>query len=150
MGGVTDCSASWRCVYEGLGVGRGYIRGVLECVPNLSEGRRAEVISRLVRAVSRPGVRLLDVSSDADHNRTVLTLAGEEEALIPGLLGLYEAALADIDLRAHEGVHPRLGAVDVVPFVPLGETPMAAAVGAAQRLGTEVARRFDLPVFLYA
>jgi glutamate formiminotransferase len=107
------------------------------------------VISRLVRAVSRPGVRVLDVSSDADHNRTVLTLAGEEDALVPGLLGLFEAALAEIDLRAHEGVHPRLGAVDVVPFVPLGETPMAAAVGAAQRLAVEVARRFDLPVFLY-
>jgi glutamate formiminotransferase len=122
---------------------------VLECVPNVSEGRRGAVISRLVSAVSAPGVRVLDVSSDADHNRTVLTLAGDAENLIGGLLGLYEAALAEIDLRAHQGVHPRLGAVDVVPFVPLGETPMAAAVGAARRLAVEVARRFELPVFLY-
>lgn len=132
-----------------LGWGGGIFGAVLECVPNVSEGRLRAVISRLVSAVSAPGVRVLDVSSDADHNRTVLTLAGEEDALVPGLLGLYEAALAEIDLRAHEGVHPRLGAVDVVPFVPLGETPMAAAVGAAQRLAMEVARRFDLPVFLY-
>jgi glutamate formiminotransferase len=122
---------------------------LLECVPNLSEGRRAAVISRLASAAESTGVRLLDVSSDPDHNRTVLTLAGEEDALIGGLLALYETALAEIDLRAHVGVHPRLGAVDVVPFVPLGDTPMAAAVGAAKRLAMEVSRRFDLPVFLY-
>jgi len=127
----------------------GYIRSVLECVPNFSEGRREAVISRLVSAASGPGVRVLDVSSDPDHNRTVLTLAGEEEALIGGLLGLYEAALASIDLRTHQGVHPRLGAVDVTPFVPLGATPMATAVHAAKMLGVEVARRFELPVFLY-
>jgi len=121
----------------------------LECVPNLSEGRRPAVVARLAAAVSAPGVQLLDVSSDPDHNRSVFTLAGEADALIAGLLALYEAALAEIDLRRHEGVHPRLGAVDVVPFVPLGETPMAAAVAAARRLAPEVARRFGLPVYLY-
>ncbi|MFY9826388.1 MAG: glutamate formimidoyltransferase [Thermoanaerobaculia bacterium] len=122
----------------------------LECVPNVSEGRRPEVVARLAAAASSPpGVRLLDVSSDPDHNRSVLTLAGEAEGLVQGLLALYEVALAEIDLRRHQGVHPRIGAVDVVPFVPLGDTPMAAAVAAAERLAPEVARRFDLPVYLY-
>jgi glutamate formiminotransferase len=121
----------------------------LECVPNLSEGRRPEVVARLAAAASAPGVQLLDVASDPDHNRSVLTLAGEPEPLIAGLLALYETALAAIDLRRHEGVHPRLGAVDVVPFVPLGDTPMAVAVDAARRLAPEVGRRFGLPVYLY-
>lgn len=122
----------------------------LECVPNVSEGRRPEVVARLAAAASSPpGVRLLDVSSDPDHNRSVLTLAGEPEGLHLGLLALYEAALAEIDLTRHRGVHPRVGAVDVVPFVPLGDTPMAAAVAAAGRLAPEVARRFGLPVYLY-
>jgi glutamate formiminotransferase len=122
---------------------------LLECVPNLSEGRRPEVVARLAAAVSAPGVRLLDVSSDPDHNRSVLTLAGEPDDLIAGLLGLYEAALAAIDLRRHEGVHPRIGAVDVVPFVPLGDSPMALAAATARRLAAEVGRRFGLPVYLY-
>jgi glutamate formiminotransferase len=121
----------------------------LECVPNLSEGRRAEVVARLAAAASTPGVRLLDVSSDPDHNRCVLTLAGEPADLIAGLLALYEAALAAIDLRRHEGVHPRIGAVDVVPFVPLGDAPMALAAATARRLAAEVGRRFELPVYLY-
>ena len=122
----------------------------LECVPNVSEGRRPEVVARLAAAASSPqSVQLLDVSSDPDHNRSVLTLAGEPEGLVQGLLALYEVALAEIDLRRHDGVHPRVGAVDVVPFVPLGDTPMAAAVAAAERLAPEVARRFDLPVYLY-
>jgi glutamate formiminotransferase / 5-formyltetrahydrofolate cyclo-ligase len=122
----------------------------LECVPNVSEGRRPEVVARLAAAASSPpGVRLLDVSSDPDHNRSVLTLAGDAEGLLQGLLALYEVALAEIDLTRHQGVHPRVGAVDVVPFVPLGDTPMAAAVAVAERLAAEVARRFALPVYLY-
>ncbi|HSF40744.1 MAG TPA: glutamate formimidoyltransferase [Thermoanaerobaculia bacterium] len=122
----------------------------LECVPNVSEGRRPEVVARLASAAaSAPGVRLLDVSSDPDHNRTVLTLAGTPDGLHASLLALYEAALPEIDLTRHEGVHPRVGAVDVVPFVPLGGTPMEVAVAAAERLAPEVARRFGLPVYLY-
>lgn len=122
----------------------------LECVPNVSEGRRPEVVARLASAAaSVPGVRLLDVSSDPDHNRTVLTLAGTPDGLHASLLALYEAALPEVDLTRHEGVHPRVGAVDVVPFVPLGDTPMEAAVAAAERLASEVARRFGLPVYLY-
>jgi glutamate formiminotransferase / 5-formyltetrahydrofolate cyclo-ligase len=122
----------------------------LECVPNVSEGRRLDVVARLAdAAAAAPGVRLLDVSSDPDHNRSVLTLAGEADGLHAALLALYAAALAEIDLTRHQGVHPRVGAVDVVPFVPLGDTPMAAAVAAAERLAAEVARRFGLPVYLY-
>lgn len=121
----------------------------LECVPNVSEGRRPEVVGRLAAAAGCPGVQLLDVSSDPDHNRTVLTLAGEAGALEEALLALYTTALEEIDLAAQTGVHPRVGAVDVVPFVPLGDTPMSVAVAAARRLGEEVARRFELPVFLY-
>jgi glutamate formiminotransferase len=122
----------------------------LECVPNVSEGRRPAVIDRLASAAaSGSGVRLLDVSSDPDHNRTVLTLAGTPEGLHEALLSLYEVALAEIDLRRHDGVHPRVGAVDVTPFVPLGDTPMEAAVAAAGRLGRAVAERFGLPVYLY-
>jgi len=122
----------------------------LECVPNVSEGRRPEVVARLAAAAaSIPGARVLDVSSDPDHNRSVLTLAGSADALHQALLALYETALAEIDLTRHQGVHPRLGAVDVVPFVPLGTTPMAAAVAAAEQLAREVAERFALPVYLY-
>lgn len=122
---------------------------LLECVPNVSEGRRPEVVARLAAAVSAPGVRLLDLHSDPDHNRSVLTLAGEPGDLRAGLLALYEAALAEIDLTRHQGVHPRVGAVDVVPFVPLAGTPMETAVAAAGELAAEVAERFGLPVFLY-
>lgn len=121
----------------------------LECVPNVSEGRRPEVVARLIAALSGPGLQLLDVSSDPDHNRSVFTLAGEPEALHAGLLALYAAALDEIDLTRHEGVHPRVGAVDVTPFVPLAGTPMAVAVAAAERLGAALAERFGLAVYLY-
>lgn len=122
---------------------------LLECVPNLSEGRRPAVVRSLAEAVAAPGVHLLDLHSDADHDRSVLTLAGEPGDLREGLLRLYEAALTRVDLRVHRGVHPRLGAVDVVPFVPLRGATMDDAVECAERLGEEVARRFGLPVYLY-
>ncbi|HEX5758932.1 MAG TPA: glutamate formimidoyltransferase [Thermoanaerobaculia bacterium] len=122
---------------------------LLECVPNVSEGRRPEVVAALARTAASPGVTLLDVSSDPDHDRTVLTLAGEPEPLHEALLGLYAEAVAAIDLTRHRGVHPRVGAVDVVPFVPLAGATMAEAVAAALRLAEAVAARFELPVFLY-
>ena len=123
---------------------------LLECVPNVSEGRRPEVVARLAAAVtSVPGVRLLDLSSDPDHNRSVLTLTGEPGDLHVALLALYESALCEIDLTRHRGVHPRVGAVDVTPFVPLGDTPMKEAVAAAEAVAAEVAERFGLPVYLY-
>jgi glutamate formiminotransferase len=122
----------------------------LECVPNVSEGRRPEVVARLfAAAASVPGARLLDASSDPDHNRSVLTLAGEPDPLHEALLALYAAALEEIDLTRHQGVHPRVGAVDVTPFVPLEGTGMEVAVAAALRLGAALAERFGLAVYLY-
>lgn len=122
---------------------------LLESVPNVSEGRRPEVVRRLGAAAAVEGVHLLDLSSDADHHRSVLTLAGDGPDLERGLLALYEAALEAIDLSRHRGVHPRVGAVDVVPFVPLGGAGMSAAVDSAHRLGARVAERFGLGVYLY-
>ncbi len=124
--------------------------GLLEAVPNVSEGRRREVIDALANAVAGvSGVMLLDTSSDAAHNRTVFTLVGDAAALKTGLLALYAAALARIDLRTHAGVHPRMGAVDVTPFVPLDPADMPDCAAIAAELGEAVARRFDLPVYLY-
>ena len=124
--------------------------GLIEAVPNISEGRRREVIDALAAAVAGvPGATLLDASSDAAHNRTVFTLVGDAAALKTALLELYDAALARIDLRTHTGVHPRIGAVDVAPFVPLDPAGMPACVALAAELGEAVARRFDLPVYLY-
>lgn len=122
----------------------------LEAVPNLSEGRRPEVLERWVRRVNRePEARVLDASRDPDHNRSVLTLAGTPHGLHNALLALYEDAVATLDLRHHGGVHPRIGALDVAPFVPLAGVSMDDAVAAAHRLGEAVAERFEIPVFLY-
>ena len=93
---------------------------VIECVPNVSEGRRAEIVDAMVHAVRHTrSVRLLDYSSDHSHNRSVITMAGDAGSLKSAVLALYEAALPRIDLRVHTGEHPRIGAVDVVPFVPI-------------------------------
>jgi glutamate formiminotransferase / 5-formyltetrahydrofolate cyclo-ligase len=123
---------------------------IIECVPNISEGRRPEVVAEAVRAVkATPGVRVLDVQLDKDHNRSVLTLVGDEASLKAGLLALFDVATARIDLRSHQGEHPRLGAVDVVPFIPIEGTSMKDCVALARDVGAAVAERFSLPVFLY-
>jgi glutamate formiminotransferase len=123
---------------------------LIECIPNVSEGRRVEVIEAMAAAIrSVRGVRLLDYSSDASHNRSVFTLAGEEEPLEQAILALYEQAVAQIDLRDHQGEHPRIGAVDVVPFVPIEGIDMAGCVALARRVAAAVAERFGVPVFLY-
>jgi len=123
---------------------------LIECVPNVSEGRRKEVVDALVQAVRRvPGVRLLDHSSDGAHNRSVFTLAGESAPLKHAVLALFEAAVTAIDLRAHSGEHPRLGAVDVVPFIPIEGVTLDECVTLAKETGADVARRFQIPVFLY-
>jgi glutamate formiminotransferase / 5-formyltetrahydrofolate cyclo-ligase len=123
---------------------------LIECIPNVSEGRRADVIARMVDAIrSTPGVRLLDHSSDPSHNRSVLTLAGDAAGVEAAVLALFERAVADIDLRTHRGEHPRLGAVDVVPFVPIEGVTMADCVALAKKVGAAVAERFRVPVYLY-
>src|SRR6478609_3819253 len=123
---------------------------VIECVPNVSEGRRTDVIERMAEALRAvPGMRVLDVQSDATHNRSVFTLAGDAAAMTAGLPVLFERALADIDLRAHQGEHPRMGAVDVVPFIPIDGVTMAQCVELAKSIAKDIAARFTLPVFLY-
>jgi glutamate formiminotransferase len=122
---------------------------LIECVPNVSEGRRADVVAALARVIDGPGVRLLDQSSDSSHNRTVYTFTGEPEPVQQAVLRLIAAAITHIDLRAHTGVHPRVGAVDVVPFVPLGATTMADCVALARSTAKLVADRDALPVYLY-
>jgi len=125
--------------------------GLVESVPNFSEGRRPEVVERLAAAVSgTPGVHLLDRTSDASHNRSVLTLAGPPGPVTDALERAVEVAIHDIDMGAHSGEHPRIGAVDVIPFVPLAGTTMDEAVELARRFGRRIAERFDLPVYLYA
>jgi glutamate formiminotransferase len=123
---------------------------IIECIPNVSEGRRPEVIEAIAAAIrSVPGVRLLDYSSDQSHNRSVFTLAGDGPAVKAAVLALYERAVVAIDLRQHSGEHPRLGAVDVVPFVPIEGVTMNDCVALAKDVAREVAARFQVPVYLY-
>jgi glutamate formiminotransferase len=123
---------------------------IIECIPNVSEGRRPEVVDQLAAAIRGvPGVRLLDHSSDASHNRSVFTLVGDAPALKAAILALFEAAVATIDLRTHQGEHPRLGAVDVVPFVPIEGATMEDCVALAKDVAATVAERFALPIYLY-
>src|SRR6266545_4181063 len=117
---------------------------LIECIPNVSEGRRADVIAAMAEAIRGvAGVRLLDQSSDPSHNRSVFTFAGDPDGVARAVLALFERAVADIDLRTHRGEHPRMGAVDVVPFVPID------GVTLAKRVAAEVGQRFAIPVFLY-
>jgi glutamate formiminotransferase / 5-formyltetrahydrofolate cyclo-ligase len=123
---------------------------IVECVPNFSEGRRAEVIQAIVDEVRRAGpARVLDLSSDADHNRSVLTLAGEPEAVRAAVETLVAACVRRIDLRSHQGHHPRMGAIDVVPLVPIRGVTMPECVALARDIGAAIARAHDLPVYLY-
>jgi glutamate formiminotransferase len=123
---------------------------IIECVPNISEGRRHGVVDRIVDALRQiDGVRVLDHSSDASHNRSVLTLAGAPEPLKQAVLTLYRHALETIDLRAHSGEHPRMGAVDVVPFIPIEGVTMEQCVALAKETGAAIAEQFKVPVYLY-
>jgi glutamate formiminotransferase len=124
---------------------------LVESVPNYSEGRRIDVVDRLASAVAgTAGAHLLDRTSDASHNRSVLTLAGEADAVQRALEATIEVAIETIDMEVHTGEHPRIGAIDVVPFVPLGSTTLDDCIGLARAFGARVADRFALPVYLYA
>jgi len=123
---------------------------IIECIPNVSEGRRPEIVEAIAAAIrSVPGVRLLDHSSDSSHHRSVLTFAGDAGPVKAAVLSMYERALAAIDLRTHSGEHPRLGAVDVVPFVPIDGVTMDECVKLAKAVAADVASRFTLPIYLY-
>lgn len=122
----------------------------MESVPNFSEGRRPDVVNRIVEAAgSVPDVRVLDLHSDEDHNRSVLTLAGEEGPLLEAVFRSIAVATELIDLRSHSGEHPRVGATDVVPFIPLMGATMKDAVAAAEALGRRVAEELNIPVYFY-
>jgi glutamate formiminotransferase len=124
---------------------------LVECVPNISEGRRPEVIEAIVSAVRAvAGVKVLNVQSDPSHNRTVLTFAGDAEPVAQAVLAMTRQAVVLIDMNQHRGEHPRLGAVDVVPFVPIGDTTMDECVALARRLGEQVWAELKVPVYYCA
>ncbi|MEG2593369.1 MAG: glutamate formimidoyltransferase [Bacteroides sp.] len=123
---------------------------IIECVPNFSEGRDLAKIDQLVAPFrARPGVKLLDYSNDEDHNRLVVTLVGEPEALRDALIEAIGIAVKLIDLNHHQGQHPRMGAVDVVPFIPIKNTTMDEAIALSKEVAEAVAHLYGLPVFLY-
>jgi glutamate formiminotransferase / 5-formyltetrahydrofolate cyclo-ligase len=124
---------------------------MIECVPNVSEGRDASTIGAIGAAIrDTPGVHLLNVHSDPDHNRSVFTFAADEGGpLREAVLRMYAVAVERIDLRAHRGAHPRAGAIDVVPFVPLEGATMEECVALATDTGRAIAERFGIPVYLY-
>jgi glutamate formiminotransferase len=123
---------------------------ILECVPNFSEGRNREKIEKIVQPFrGREGVKLLDCQRDEDHNRCVVTVVGEPEALKSAVLESMEAAIAAIDMRSQKGQHPRMGAVDVVPFIPVKNVSTKEAVEFSRQVAEAAARKFNLPIFLY-
>jgi glutamate formiminotransferase len=129
---------------------RNDLNKVLECVPNFSEGRNPAIVRAIVKAIEQtPGVLLLGWESDSDHNRSVITFAGEADAVVEGASRGAGKAAELIDLSGHQGVHPRVGAADVIPFIPLEGSTMDDAVSAAHRAGEEIWRRFGVPVYFY-
>ena len=126
------------------------MRNIVECVPNFSEGRDRAVVDRIAAAIeSVDGLTVMDVEMDHDHHRSVITFVGEKAHIGEGALRAIGTAAELIDLNRHAGVHPRLGATDVVPFVPVRDVTLAECVAIARQVGEEAARRFSIPVFLY-
>lgn len=123
---------------------------LVECIPNFSEGRRPEIITQIAEAIaSVDGIYLLDTSSDPDHNRSVVTFAGKPEVISEAAYRGIATATELIDMDTHSGVHPRIGAADVVPFVPLRNVSMQTCVGIARSLGQRVGENLHTPVYLY-
>jgi len=122
---------------------------LVECVPNFSEGRDAKKVDSIVEAMKGPGVYLLDKEMDGDHNRCVITLVGEREAIQEAAIRGVGRAAELIDLNVHQGAHPRMGAADVVPFIPIDGVTLADCVAMARHVGAEIWKRFGVPVYLY-
>lgn len=123
---------------------------IVECVPNFSEGRDLQKIDQIISPFrGKQGVKLLDYSNDEDHNRLVVTVVGEPEPLRDAVLEAIGIAVKLIDLNHHTGQHPRMGAVDVVPFIPIKNVTMEEAIALSKEIGAEVGKRYNLPVFLY-
>lgn len=123
---------------------------LVECVPNFSEGQRPEVISAIIdQARAVPGVKVLDYSSDPDHNRTVLTFVGEPQAAKEAAFACCAKAAELIDMEKHKGGHPRIGATDVIPFIPVAGVSMEECITLAHELGKEIAEKLSIPVYFY-
>jgi glutamate formiminotransferase len=126
------------------------VKPLIECVPNFSEGRRLEIVDKIVGAVrSVPGAALLDTSSDPDHNRSVLTIVGAPGVVEEAAFRAVETAAGLIDMAQHEGVHPCIGAADVVPFIPIRDVTMGECIDVARRLAKRVGEELTIPVYLY-
>ena len=124
---------------------------LVECVPNFSEGRNSEVIDKIVDEIKKvDGVSLLDRESDPDHNRSVITFIGEPEAVKKAAFAATAKASELIDMNKHKGEHPRVGATDVIPFVPISDVTIEECVKLAKELGQEIATKLNIPVYLYA
>jgi glutamate formiminotransferase len=122
---------------------------LIECVPNFSEGRRLAVVESIVAAMNVDGVRLLDYSLDRDHNRSVVTIAGPPAAVVEAAIRAAGRASQLIDLTTQQGVHPRIGAADVIPFVPIRDISLEQCVLLARQAGTEIWKRHQVPVYFY-
>ena len=126
------------------------LKKIIECVPNFSEGRHSQHIEKIVEPFrAKKGVKLLDYQTDEDHNRMVVTVVGEPAALKAAVIEAVGRAIDVIDMRTHRGQHPRMGAVDVVPFIPVKNIDMQETVAFSKKVAEETARKYSLPVFLY-
>ena len=123
---------------------------IIECIPNFSEGRDKVTIDKIIDTLrGREGIKLLDYSSDKDHNRTVVTFVGAPEMVYEGILAMADKVYEYIDMRRHNGEHPRMGALDVVPIVPVSDVTMDECIELAKRVGKEIAKKYNVPVYLY-
>ncbi|MEF3245479.1 MAG: glutamate formimidoyltransferase [Caldisericaceae bacterium] len=123
---------------------------IIECVPNISEGKNREVIDQVIESLKKTNVKILDVSMDPDHNRSVITFVGNKESIIGGAFAVAESAVRLIDLRYHKGTHPRMGAVDVIPFIPIKNTSMEECIEISKIVGKKIGEELKIPVYLYA
>ena len=126
------------------------MKEIIECVPNISEGRRKEVVEEIIGNLKKLEVKLLDYSSDEDHNRTVITFVGGSENVVNAAVQVARDAVRLIDLRSHKGAHPRMGAVDVIPFIPVKNVTMRDCIEISKRVGKIIGEELGLPVYLYA
>src|SRR5215813_7719398 len=122
---------------------------LVECVPNFSEGRDKSKVDAIVEAMKLPGVYLLDREMDSDHNRSVITLAGDGDAVAEAAIRGVGKAAELIDLTKHQGAHPRMGAADVIPFIPIEGVTIEDCVAIARQVGEEIWKRFKIPIYLY-
>ncbi|HZE22547.1 MAG TPA: glutamate formimidoyltransferase, partial [Blattabacteriaceae bacterium] len=122
---------------------------LVECVPNFSEGRDKSIVDAIVEAMKIPGVSLLDREMDSDHNRCVITIVGDREAIAEAAIRGVGKASELIDLMKHQGAHPRIGASDVIPFIPIEGVTIEDCVAIARKVGEEIWKRFNVPVYLY-